>query len=66
MPNPNFDEQDDIDAMQRKDTAHKLPILWVIFYLSLIVWGVYYYISYTPSISGWTQDKALEESIQNK
>ena len=40
MPNPNFDEQDDIDALQRKDTAHNLPVVWVILFVSLIVWGI--------------------------
>ncbi|MBQ3033854.1 MAG: hypothetical protein IJD28_05710 [Deferribacterales bacterium] len=66
MPNPNFDEQDDIDALQRKDTAHNLPVVWVILFVSLIVWGIYYYVSYTPSISGWTQAGALEETMQEK
>lgn len=63
MTNPNFDEQEDINALQREDTAHKLPIVWVIFFLSLIIWGIYYYVEYTPSISGWSQDKELQESL---
>ncbi len=63
MTNPNIDEQEDINALQREDTAHKLPIVWVIFFLSIIIWGIYYYIAYTPSISGWSQDKELQESL---
>lgn len=61
---PTIDEQDDIAAMNRKDTEHKLPIGWVILFAGLIIWGVYYFISYTPAISGWTQDAAFEEVIK--
>ncbi len=61
-----FDEQDDIQAMTREDTAHKLPIGWVILFLGLILWGVYYFVSYTPAISGWTQDKALTETMKGE
>lgn len=63
MPN---EEKDDISAMERKDTSKKLPLGWVLLFAGLIIWGIYYYIAYTPSISGWTQDKALEQSMQNK
>lgn len=67
MPNPIIEEeQDNIEAMNRKDTEHKLPIGWVVFFLALIVWGIYYYIAYTPSISGWTQSQELEQVMQNK
>lgn len=60
------EEKDDISAMERKDTSKKLPLGWVLLFAGLIVWGIYYYIAYTPSISGWTQNKALEQSMQNK
>lgn len=69
MNNHNIEEQEDINALQREDTAHKLPIVWVIFFLSLIVWGIYYFVVYTPEISGpdgWTQAKELQESLPNK
>ncbi len=66
MPNPNMEEQDDISAMERKDTSKKLPIGWVLLFAGLIIWGIYYYIAYTPDISGWTQDKAFEQSMQAK
>ncbi len=63
---PQFEEQDDIDAMTREDTAHKLPLGWVILFVGLILWGVYYFVAYTPSISGWTQDSGLVESIKGE
>jgi hypothetical protein len=30
----------------------------------LILWGIYYFIAYTPAISGWSQQKAYEESVK--
>jgi len=56
-------ENDDIESLTRQDTAHKLPIVWVLLFVGLIVWGIYYYIAYTPSIGGWTQDKEITESL---
>lgn len=58
----NFDEQDDIPAMNRKDTAHDLPMPWVLFFLALIVWGIFYLYQYTPEFTGWTQNAAFEET----
>jgi hypothetical protein len=33
-------------------------------FVGLILWGVYYFVSYTPAISGWSQEKAYQESIE--
>lgn len=57
----NFDEQDDIPSLNRKDTEHNLPLGWVIFFLALIVWGIYYIYAYTPMFSDWTQQGAYEQ-----
>ena len=60
----NYDEQDDIPSMNRKDTEHKLPIGWVIFYLSLVVWGIYYIYAYMPGISDWNQSNVFEQKTR--
>lgn len=57
------EEYDDIEAMEAKDTAKDLPWGWVILFVGLILWGIYYFAMYTPSISGWSQDRAYQESI---
>lgn len=57
----NYDEQDDIPSMNRKDTEHNLPLGWVILYVALIIWGVYYLYAYTPMFTGWTQNGAYEQ-----
>lgn len=57
----NFDEQDDIPSLNRKDTENNLPLGWVIFFLALIVWSIFYIYAYTPKFSKWTQNSAYEE-----
>ncbi|MDA8098883.1 MAG: hypothetical protein M0042_04595 [Nitrospiraceae bacterium] len=55
---------DDIEKFEAKETAHTLPVGWVILFWALILWGVYYFYMYTPSLGGWSQNSALEESLQ--
>jgi hypothetical protein len=56
------EELDNINEFEAKETAHKLPVGWLILFLGLIIWGVYYFITYTPAISGWSQEKAYEDT----
>jgi hypothetical protein len=51
---------------ESEDAKRKIPIGWLILFWGLILWGIYYFASYTPFISGWTQEKAYEESIKNR
>ncbi len=55
----NLDRIEDFEA---KETSRKLPVGWLILFWGLIIWGIYYFAAYTPSISGWSQEKAYEES----
>lgn len=55
---------DNIPAFEAKETSRKLPLGWLILFWGLIIWGIYYFAAYTPSISGWSQEKAYEESIK--
>ena len=59
-----MEEFENIEDFEAKETAHKLPIGWVIVYVCLILWGIYYFAAYSPSISGWTQEKAYQESLE--
>ncbi len=54
---------DNIQEFEAKATAKKLPLGWLMLYIGLIVWGIYYFVQYTPAISGWTQASAYEESL---
>lgn len=58
------EELDDIEALENKKTAHKLPWGWLVLFFGLILWGIYYIAAYTPAFSGWTQEKAYEESLK--
>jgi len=53
-----------IEDMEREDTKKKLPLGWLLLLAGLIVWGVFYIVSYTPQISGWTQEGAYLESLK--
>jgi hypothetical protein len=58
------EEFDKIDSFEAKETSHKLPVGWLILFWGLILWGVYYLYSYTPSLGGWSQQQAYEESVK--
>jgi len=55
---------DTADALQAKETDSKIPLGWWVLFWGLIVWGVYYTWTYTPSLGGWSQEKAFQESTQ--
>jgi hypothetical protein len=54
---------DDIEAFESKKTSHDLPVGWLILFWGLILWGVFYLYTYTPSMGGWSQEKAYQESV---
>ncbi|MBF0557606.1 MAG: hypothetical protein HQL08_02375 [Nitrospirae bacterium] len=64
MANTALEEVDRIDDMEREDTKKKLPIGWLLLYIGLIIWGIYYAVSFTPEISGWSQAREYTESIK--
>ena len=61
-----MDDFEDIEALENKKTAHKLPMGWLLFYVGFLLFGIYYIAAYTPAFSGWTQVKAYEESVGAK
>ncbi len=50
------------EALERKETAKTVPMGWWLLFYGLILWGVYYWWTYTPSLGGWSQERAFEES----
>lgn len=58
------EEMENIEDFEAKDTAHKLPIGWLLLFWGLIVFGVVYFLLYTPGISGWSQETAYQESVR--
>jgi uncharacterized membrane protein HdeD (DUF308 family) len=58
------DELDNIHDFEAKDTANKIPFGWKILFWGLILFGVYYFVTYMPFISGWSQQKAYTDSLK--
>ena len=58
------DELDNIESLESKETSRKMPVGWLILFWGLILWGIFYFVAYSPAISGWSQAKAYEESIK--
>jgi cytochrome c oxidase cbb3-type subunit 3 len=56
-------EFESIEGFESEETARKLPLGWLIFYLGLIAWGIFYLVMYSPSISGWSQVAEYEETM---
>ncbi len=55
---------DRIEDMEKADTKHKLPIGWLLLFVGLLLWGIYYSVSYVPEISGWSQERQYQESLK--
>jgi hypothetical protein len=58
------DELSEFLVEESVDAKRKIPLGWLILFWGLILWGIYYFASYTPSLSGWSQEKAYEESLK--
>ena len=56
-----IEDFEDIGALE---ADNKIPVGWLILFIGLILWGIYYFAAYTPSISGWSQEKAYLESVE--
>jgi hypothetical protein len=58
------DDLDNIESFEAKETSKTLPVGWLLLFWGLILWGAYYLYTYTPSLGGWSQEKAYQESVQ--
>jgi len=58
------DDMDNIHDFEAKDTSHTLPLGWLLLFWGLILFGVFYFVAYTPAISGWSQERAYTDSIK--
>jgi heme/copper-type cytochrome/quinol oxidase subunit 2 len=57
---PYEPELDDLSKFEAPETAHELPLGWVLLFWGLIVWGIWYLWAYTPALGGWSQAQDLE------
>ena len=52
------------EALEAKEPVSRIPLGWWALYWGIILWGVYYTWTYTPSLGGWSQDRAFEEATK--
>lgn len=60
----DLDDLREFHVEESTETSRKIPVGWLILFWGLILWGIYYFVAYTPAFTGWTQVKAYEESIK--
>jgi len=60
------EDMDRLEDFEREESKTKLPLGWLLLYVGLILWGIYYAVSFTPLVSGWTQAGQYEESLKQK
>jgi hypothetical protein len=58
------DDFDNIHDFESKETLKKIPLGWQLLFWGLILWGIYYTFAYTPTLSGWSQERAYTESLK--
>ena len=55
---------EDFDGiMERQDTKKRLPLGWLMFFIGVIVWGVWYSLVYVP-IGTWSQGSEYDSKVQ--
>lgn len=52
------------EAYKDLEQHNKIPFFFLVFFFSLIAWGVYYIAVYTPEISGWSQYDVLQKEVE--
>jgi hypothetical protein len=58
------EEIDHIEDFEAKKTSRTLPLGWLLLFWGLILFGIYYVAAYTPSIGGWSQERAYTDSLK--
>ena len=53
---------DTAEGLERKETAHALPLGFILLYGGLVLWGVWYLYAFSPWSTGWTQAGELAEA----
>jgi hypothetical protein len=59
-----MDDEFSFDRFKDKKNHKSIPLGLAIIGVALLIFSIYYFIAYTPGISGWSQEKAYEESLR--
>jgi len=53
--------EDDLRAFESpEETAHELPVGWLVLFFGLVAWGLWYVWAFSPALGGWSQAQDLE------
>ena len=52
------------DKFKDKKNHKKIPLGWAIISVLILIFSVYYLVAYMPAFTGWTQEKAYQESLK--
>lgn len=52
------------EPFKEMERHNRIPRFFLVFFFSLIAWGVYYIAAYTPQISGWSQYTVLQKELE--
>jgi hypothetical protein len=55
---------DTAEAMEARETAHRLPVGWLLLFFGLIAWGAAYLWLYSPATTGWTQAGEYQKTAE--
>ena len=54
---------DSAESFEAKETAHDLPLGWLVLFFGLILWGAVYLWKYSPALGGWSQEAEFQQSV---
>ena len=57
-------EFESIEGLESHDHDRDIPLGWWALFWGLIIFGVVYGWLYTPSLGGWSQESAYQQSVQ--
>lgn len=49
---------------EEMESHNKVPMGFALFFIGMIIWGVFYLWAYTPELGGWSQHQELVEEIK--
>lgn len=55
---------DTAEAMEARETAHRLPVGWLVLFFGLIAWGAAYIWLYSPATTGWSQAGEYQKAVE--
>lgn len=56
---------DTAEALDAQETAHRLPVGWLVLLFALVAWGAAYLWLYSPATTGWSQAGEYQKAAES-